>query len=54
MEENNGLKNAAKIEDFYVPKDMALAKGSYLDVYDKRNWNFILSMPFGLVSSLMP
>lgn len=54
MEQNNNNKNAAKIEDYYVPKDIALAKSAYLDTYDKRNRNFILSIPLGLASSLLP
>lgn len=33
---------------------MILARGAYLDVQDKRNWNFILSLPFGAGAAFWP
>ena len=54
MSEINNETLKSKIEDYYVPKDIALAKGAYLDAYDTRNWNFLLSLPFGIASMIWP
>jgi hypothetical protein len=52
MSINERETNAAKIEDYYVPKDMALARTAYLDVHDARNRNLLLSVPFGIGASI--
>jgi hypothetical protein len=40
--------NGSKIDDYYVPKDMAIAKSIYLDTLENRNRNFLISLPIGL------
>ncbi len=54
MSEINNDSLKSKIEDYYTPKDIALAKGAYLHVYDIRNINFLLYIPFGIASMIWP
>ncbi len=48
MTGSDKVNNGSKIDDYYVPKDMAIAKTIYLDTIQNRNRNFLLSLPIGL------